>query len=139
MSEETKPSDAVRKFLSVAAAAEVLGLSEMTLYRVIQANSFPAVKVGRRLFIPSQALDDMATAAIASGGVVVPEVSAEIDAVAARHHARAVRLSLTGLTTSDVEELIRQTNPEAAHAQLAPALVARTGGTPSSSPSSCGC
>ena len=60
----------------------------------------------------------------------VPEVSAEIDAVAARHHARAVRLPLTGLTTADVEELIRQTNPEAAHAQLAPALVARTGGNP---------
>ena len=70
MSEEKRPSGAVRKFLSVAAAAEVLGLSEMTLYRVIQANSFPAVRVGRRLFIPSQALDDMATAAIASGGVV---------------------------------------------------------------------
>ena len=60
----------------------------------------------------------------------VPEVSAEIDSVAARHHARAVRLPLTGLTTADVEELIRQTNPEAAHAQLAPALVARTGGNP---------
>ncbi|TCC35234.1 DNA-binding protein [Kribbella sindirgiensis] len=42
----------------------------MTLYRVIQAKSFPAVRVGRRLFIPSQALDDMAAAAIASGGVV---------------------------------------------------------------------
>jgi excisionase family DNA binding protein len=70
MSEDMKPSEAVRKFLSVAAAAEMLGLSEMTLYRVIQANSFPAVRVGRRLFIPSQALDDMANAAIASGGVV---------------------------------------------------------------------
>ncbi|WP_329481587.1 helix-turn-helix domain-containing protein [Kribbella sp. NBC_01484] len=70
MSEQVMSSEVVRKFLSVAAAAEVLGLSEMTLYRVIQANSFPAVRVGRRLFIPSQALDDMAAAAIASGGVV---------------------------------------------------------------------
>ncbi|TCO43600.1 excisionase family DNA binding protein [Kribbella antiqua] len=70
MSEDATASEVVRKFLSVAAAAEVLGLSEMTLYRVIQANSFPAVRVGRRLFIPSQALDDMATAAIATGGVV---------------------------------------------------------------------
>jgi excisionase family DNA binding protein len=70
VSEESKPGVAVRKFLSVAAAAEMLGLSEMTLYRVIQANSFPAVRVGRRLFIPSRALDDMATEAIASGGVV---------------------------------------------------------------------
>ena len=59
-----------------------------------------------------------------------PAVSDEIDAVAARHHARTMRLSLTGLTTADVEELIRRTNPEAAHVQLAPALVARTGGNP---------
>ncbi|HET6294073.1 MAG TPA: helix-turn-helix domain-containing protein [Kribbella sp.] len=70
MSEETRPSEVARKFLSIAAAAEVLGLSEMTLYRVIQTNSFPAVRVGRRLFIPSQALDDMANEAIASGRVV---------------------------------------------------------------------
>jgi len=70
VSEDATVGEVVRKFLSVAAAAEVLGLSEMTLYRVIQANSFPAVRVGRRLFIPSQALDDMASAAIAIGGVV---------------------------------------------------------------------
>ena len=70
MSEEITSRPAPRKFLSVADAAEVLGLSEMTLYRVIQAKSFPAVRVGRRLFIPSQALDDMAAAAIASGAVV---------------------------------------------------------------------
>ncbi|MFG1818270.1 helix-turn-helix domain-containing protein [Kribbella sp. NPDC049174] len=70
MSEDATASEVVRKFLSVASAAEVLGLSEMTLYRVIAAGEFPAVRVGRRLFIPSQALDDMATAAIATGGVV---------------------------------------------------------------------
>ncbi|MFL6135446.1 MAG: BTAD domain-containing putative transcriptional regulator [Nocardioidaceae bacterium] len=59
-----------------------------------------------------------------------PEVSDEIEAVAARHHERTVRLPLTGLTTADVEELIRVTNPEAAPGLLAPALVARTGGNP---------
>jgi DNA-binding SARP family transcriptional activator len=59
-----------------------------------------------------------------------PEVSAEIDAVAARHRARTVRLPLTGLTTTDVEKLIRRTNPEAARTQLAPAIVTRTGGNP---------
>ena len=41
-----------------------------------------------------------------------------------------MRLPLTGLTAADVEELIRRTNPGAAHRQLAPALVARTGGNP---------
>jgi DNA-binding SARP family transcriptional activator/tetratricopeptide (TPR) repeat protein len=60
----------------------------------------------------------------------VPEVSDQIDAVAARHHARTVSLRLTGLTTADVEELIRSTNPEAAHGLLAPTFVARTGGNP---------
>jgi DNA-binding SARP family transcriptional activator len=59
-----------------------------------------------------------------------PEVSDEIDAVAARHHARTMRFPLTGLTTADVEELTRRINPEAAHGLLAPALVARTGGNP---------
>ena len=60
----------------------------------------------------------------------IPGVSEEIHAVAARHHARTMRLPLTGLTAADVEELIRRTNPGAAHRQLAPALVARTGGNP---------
>lgn len=70
MSEDSSTSQVTRKFLSIAAAAEMLGLSEMTLYRLIQANTFPAVRVGRRLFIPGQALDDMAAAAIATGSVV---------------------------------------------------------------------
>ena len=59
-----------------------------------------------------------------------PAVFAEIDVVASRHHARSTRLPLTGLTTSDVEELLRRTNPEAVDEALAPALVARTGGNP---------
>jgi DNA-binding SARP family transcriptional activator len=60
----------------------------------------------------------------------VPEVSAEIDAVAARHRADTVRLPLTGLTAADVEELVRRASPESAYDELAPALVARTGGNP---------
>jgi excisionase family DNA binding protein len=70
VSEDSLTSQVTRKFLSIAAAAEMLGLSEMTLYRLIQANTFPAVRVGRRLFIPGQALDDLAAAAIATGSVV---------------------------------------------------------------------
>ncbi|MFG1820393.1 helix-turn-helix domain-containing protein [Kribbella sp. NPDC049174] len=59
-----------RKFLSITEAAEILGLSRMTLYRVIAAGEFPTVRVGRRLFVPGQALDDLVAAAIACGGVV---------------------------------------------------------------------
>lgn len=59
-----------------------------------------------------------------------PEVLEEFDTVAARHRTRTVRLPLTGLTTADVEKLIRRTNPEADQTQLAPAIVTRTGGNP---------
>jgi DNA-binding SARP family transcriptional activator len=58
-----------------------------------------------------------------------PDVSAEIDGVAARHR-DTVRLPLTGLTAVDVEELVRRADPETDHDDLAPALVARTGGNP---------
>jgi len=59
-----------------------------------------------------------------------PEVSIEIDALASRHRADAMRLPLTGLRTADVAELIRRANPDSVHDDLAPALVARTGGNP---------
>ena len=59
-----------------------------------------------------------------------PEVSDEIDAVVSRHRADTVKLPLTGLTTADVQELVRRTEPESAFEDLAAALVARTGGNP---------
>jgi DNA-binding SARP family transcriptional activator len=68
--------------------------------------------------------------AVALRGDEVPEVSAEIDAVAARHRADTVRLPLTGLTAADVQQLVCRANPESAGDELAPALVARTGGNP---------
>lgn len=71
MNQESMPSNANRRrFLSVAEAANELGLSEMTLYRLIQAKAFPAVKVGRRLFVPSQVLDDAHDKAVVTGRVV---------------------------------------------------------------------
>ena len=42
----------------------------VTLYRAIAAGEFPAVRIGRRLFIPARVLDRMAEAAIATGHVV---------------------------------------------------------------------
>ncbi len=67
MQEEGK---ARRDWLSIAEMARELGLSEMTLYRAIAANEFPAVRIGRRLFIPARVLDRMAAAALATGRVV---------------------------------------------------------------------
>ena len=61
---------AERRWLSVAELARELGMSQMTLYRVIAAGEFPAVRIGRRLVVPARVLEDMATAALATGTTV---------------------------------------------------------------------
>ncbi|GAA3144750.1 excisionase family DNA binding protein [Kribbella aluminosa] len=57
-------------WLNVAEMAKQLGMAEMTLYRAIAAGEFPAVRIGRRLFIPARVLERMAEAAISTGRVV---------------------------------------------------------------------
>jgi excisionase family DNA binding protein len=59
-----------RDWLNVAEMADRLGMAEMTLYRVIAAGQFPAVRIGRRLFIPAKVLDRMTDAALSTGRVV---------------------------------------------------------------------
>ena len=59
-----------KHWLSVAELGRELGMSEMTLYRVIAAGQFPAVRIGRRLVVPARVLEDMATAALATGMTV---------------------------------------------------------------------
>ena len=56
--------------MSVAELARELGMSQMTLYRVIAAGEFPAVRIGRRLVVPARVLEDMADAALATGSTV---------------------------------------------------------------------
>ncbi|RSM59506.1 DNA-binding protein [Actinoplanes sp. ATCC 53533] len=58
------------RFRSVPDTAEVLGMSEVTLYRAIREGQFPAIKVRGRYVVPSRVLDDMESAAITSGAVV---------------------------------------------------------------------
>ena len=58
------------RWLSVAELARELGMSQMTLYRVIAAGQFPAVRIGRRLVVPAQVLEDMAAEALATGTTV---------------------------------------------------------------------
>ena len=60
------------RFLSVSAAADVLGMSQVTLYRAIQAGQFPAIRIRGRLVIPARALDEIEDAALATGTVVDP-------------------------------------------------------------------
>ena len=58
------------RFLSVASAARLLGMSEVTLYRAIHGEGFPAIKIRGRYVIPTRALDAMEDAAVTSGCMV---------------------------------------------------------------------
>jgi excisionase family DNA binding protein len=66
----TDTKEAKREWLSIAEMARALGIAEMTLYRVIAAGEFPAVRIGRRLFIPAGVLERMSDAALSTGRVV---------------------------------------------------------------------
>ena len=64
------PRTGERRWLSVAELALELGMSQMTLYRVIAAGEFPAVRIGRRLVVPARVREDRAAAALATGTTV---------------------------------------------------------------------
>jgi excisionase family DNA binding protein len=58
------------RFLSVAAVARILGVSEVTLYRAIHAGEFPAVRIRGRLIVPAKAIQALADAAVADHSLV---------------------------------------------------------------------
>jgi excisionase family DNA binding protein len=62
-----------RRFYAVADAAELLGLSEPTLYRAIRAGQFPAIRVRGRYVVPAKAIDQMESNALAGGLVDAAE------------------------------------------------------------------
>jgi excisionase family DNA binding protein len=70
------------RFYSVAAVADILGTSEVTLYRAIRAGEFPAIKIRGRYVIPSRALDAMEDTAVTTGSVVDPADRAAAGGVA---------------------------------------------------------
>jgi excisionase family DNA binding protein len=53
------------RFFSVAQVAEILGVSEVTIYREIGAGEFPAVKIRGRYVVPAKALDQLEADALA--------------------------------------------------------------------------
>jgi excisionase family DNA binding protein len=85
-----QPADvpAVRgpRFLSVAAVARILGVSEVTLYRAIAAGEFPAVRIRGRLIVPAGAVEAMAEMALAEQSVV--DAAHWLPSVPAAHRAR---------------------------------------------------
>ena len=60
------------RFYSVSETADMLGVSEMTLYRQIRANAFPAIRIGNRLVIPARCLEEMVDAASERNSAVDP-------------------------------------------------------------------
>lgn len=64
------PPSPGRRFQTVASVARLLDVSEVTIYRAIQAGQFPAIKVRGRYVIPTSALDAMEAAALSSGTVI---------------------------------------------------------------------
>jgi len=65
--------DTAKRFYSVAEAANLLGLSEPTLYRAIRADEFPAIRVRNRYVVPAKAIDELEATALASGLVDVAD------------------------------------------------------------------
>lgn len=63
----SKEGKSPRRWLTVAAVAAELGLSEPTVYRAIRAGEFPAVKVRGRYVVPARAIDELEQLAIAGG------------------------------------------------------------------------
>jgi excisionase family DNA binding protein len=61
-----------RRFLTVSQAAELLGVSPMTIYRAIDAGEFPAIRTRGRISIPAKAIDLMEEAAVVQNAVVDP-------------------------------------------------------------------
>jgi len=66
----TQAHEMQRRFLSVAASALELDVSEVTLYRAIHDGHFPAIKIRGRYVIPAKALEAMERAALAGGAMV---------------------------------------------------------------------
>jgi excisionase family DNA binding protein len=57
-----------KRFYTVPEAAEVLRVSEVTLYREIRENRFPALKIRGRYVVPAKAIDEMEQDALAATG-----------------------------------------------------------------------
>jgi len=75
--------------VAVAKAAGMLGIGQMTLYRAINAQQFPAIKFRDRWLVPVEAIDHLIETALASGGTVDIETWAE-SWIAAKRSAQGV-------------------------------------------------
>ena len=59
-----KNEPAEPRFYSVGEAAQLLGVSAMTLYRAIAEGEFPAVRIRKRLIVPAGFVDELLKAGV---------------------------------------------------------------------------
>jgi|GEM_PF-1987509 len=72
------PADRRPAFYTVPEVARILRVNRATVYRAIQENAFPAVRIRARFVVPAQAVDELARRAAESGEVVdVAGIAAE--------------------------------------------------------------
>ena len=58
------------RFLTVAEVAELMRVSNMTVYRMVHAGELPAIRFGRSFRVPESAVEHLLqTAAVHEGGV----------------------------------------------------------------------
>ena len=57
--EEPRMQSITRQTLSVAEAAEVLGISRAHAYDCVRSGELPSITLGRRVVIPLRALDEL--------------------------------------------------------------------------------
>ena len=57
-----------KRFYTVPEAAELLRVSEVTLYREIRQSRFPALRIRGRYVVPAKAIDEMEQEALAATG-----------------------------------------------------------------------
>lgn len=48
-----------QRTMSVTQAAEVLGISRTTAYECVRTGDLPALRLGGRIVVPTQAIDDL--------------------------------------------------------------------------------
>jgi excisionase family DNA binding protein len=63
--------------ITVSQAAQMLGFSDMTIRRRIEARQFPAVKIGSKAMVPRTFVEELLDAAAAGQTVVLEEFAAE--------------------------------------------------------------
>jgi len=68
----TSPRVTLPRFLSVPLAARQVGVSKATLYRLIEADVFPALRFRRRRVVAAVVIYEMATAAIETNSLIDP-------------------------------------------------------------------